>query len=699
MLFAILPTEVTHTPGEHVRTSLFHYSEECHMRRFVTILALPALALGMVGAAQAQIPPTPTDLTAQFSKMDPPGIVLKWQMAPIMPPVYPTAFKVYRGVDDSTSLAPLGVTTMMKFEDHQIQPGHTYFYAVSTVWKVSDAVTAESEKSTIAWWAVQPPPPMAHGTISGSVVDSLTGAPVPYARLSFFHPAQPEMWVPQAVADSLGTYSATLDTGTYYILCRPPVWMEMSMSILPPYLPEWYTDARNPWDATPVAVAEGSHTTADFDLVRFSLPPLAHVTGSVMDSSGNPLKNAWVFLQHTLLEIQDASFDDPNVVGVGDVVAVDGMGCVRGVAWKGRTDSLGHFDALVLSGRSYYALAGKPGFAPQFYDHVADPAGATAIAVDGDVAKIDFNLSPLTIPQTYSINGLVQDSAGARIPSRIVAFPIAPLANVLKTRFTFTDSLGEYTLPSVLPGRYHVLAIPFGRYAPSFYKAGEFGVFRWKDADTVVVSNGNVAGIDIGVVPITGPGIARLIGFVRRNGTALPGARLIAQSQAGSAVGFGLSDGAGAYTIDNLPQGELTVTVDATGYTAVDQALSISSPAGVVNQDFSLSVTSVQTRAGSASPQAFALLQNYPNPFNPSTVVSFRLPATSTVRLTVYNLLGQEVATLVNGSFGAGQHQVEWTGRNATGSAMASGVYFYRLEAKSSTGESFSSLRKMMLVK
>jgi hypothetical protein len=567
------------------------------------------------------------------------------------------------------------------------------------VWKVSDTVIVESGKSNIASWKVQAPPPMAHGTISGAVTDSLTGKPAAYARMFFFRPMKPDFWVPQAAADSLGKYSAVLDTGTYYILCRPPVWMEMAMSMLPPYLPEWYKDARNPWDASPVAIAESSQTTVDFDLVRFSLPPLAHVTGTVMDSSGAPLKNAWVFLQHTLQEIQDASDGDPNVAGTGEALTIDGMGCVRGLAWKGRTDSLGHFDALVFSGRSYFALAGKFGYAPQYYDHVADPTNATAIVIGGDVAKIDFNLVPLTIPQTYSLSGIVSDSSGSGVPSRVVAFPIAPLMKVLKTRFAFTDSLGAYTLPNVLPGRYHVLAIPFGKYAPSFYKAGKFGVFRWKDADTVMVSNANVTGIDIGVVPVNGPGIARLRGFIRRNGLALGGARLIVQSQAGNAVGFGISDGTGAYTIDNLPAGQLTVAVDAAGFTGVDQPLSILSPAGVFSQDFTLSVTSVEVPAAAEAPQSFALLQNYPNPFNPSTRISFMLPARSDVKVTVYNLLGQELVTLINGSLGAGQHQVEWTGRDAAGNVVATGVYFYRMEARSATGESFSSLRKMMLLK
>jgi hypothetical protein len=86
---------------------------------------------------------------------------------------------------------------------------------------------------------------------------------------------------------------------------------------------------------------------------------------------------------------------------------------------------------------------------------------------------------------------------------------------------------------------------------------------------------------------------------------------------------------------------------------------------------------------------AAALLQNRPNPFNPITEVAFTLAQESPVRLTVYNLRGQQVARLVEGTLGAGEHAVTW---DATG--QPSGVYFYRLE-----GPGFSESLKMTLLK
>jgi hypothetical protein len=72
----------------------------------------------------------------------------------------------------------------------------------------------------------------------------------------------------------------------------------------------------------------------------------------------------------------------------------------------------------------------------------------------------------------------------------------------------------------------------------------------------------------------------------------------------------------------------------------------------------------------------FALEQNYPNPFNPSTEISFQLPVRSLVTLTIFDVLGREIATLINGEKSAGSHTIEW---NAA--SMSSGVYFYQLRA------------------
>jgi hypothetical protein len=93
-------------------------------------------------------------------------------------------------------------------------------------------------------------------------------------------------------------------------------------------------------------------------------------------------------------------------------------------------------------------------------------------------------------------------------------------------------------------------------------------------------------------------------------------------------------------------------------------------------------------------PKVFALEQNYPNPFNPSTTIKFSLAADSKVSLTVFDILGQEVANLISGNLAAGSHEMDFNASNVN-----SGVYFYRLDATGVDGTNFTSVKKMILTK
>jgi len=93
-------------------------------------------------------------------------------------------------------------------------------------------------------------------------------------------------------------------------------------------------------------------------------------------------------------------------------------------------------------------------------------------------------------------------------------------------------------------------------------------------------------------------------------------------------------------------------------------------------------------------PQKFELYQNYPNPFNPSTSISFDLPEDAFVTLKIYNIIGQEIKTLVNEFKNAGRYTVVWDGKDNTGKIAPSGIYFYRI-----TAGNFSKTLKMVLTK
>ena len=108
---------------------------------------------------------------------------------------------------------------------------------------------------------------------------------------------------------------------------------------------------------------------------------------------------------------------------------------------------------------------------------------------------------------------------------------------------------------------------------------------------------------------------------------------------------------------------------------------------------FALPLRAFSTDRGTALPTDFALGQNYPNPFNPSTIIPYQIPASAHVRLEVFNMLGQHLATLVDGERSAGVHTAQWDGTDAAGRAVGAGVYIYRL-----SGGGLTVSQRMVLV-
>jgi hypothetical protein len=95
-----------------------------------------------------------------------------------------------------------------------------------------------------------------------------------------------------------------------------------------------------------------------------------------------------------------------------------------------------------------------------------------------------------------------------------------------------------------------------------------------------------------------------------------------------------------------------------------------------------------------AVPEEFALYQNYPNPFNPVTTINYDLPQQTHVNLLIYDILGREVATLVNKDMSAGYQSVIWNTYNNMGMPVSAGIYFYQVQTKD-----FVKTKKMVLLK
>jgi hypothetical protein len=549
-------------------------------------------------------------------------------------------------------------------------------------------------------------PVRPRGTISGTITDDGTQLPLPHAIVRFFYQG-PHIQIfppPTVMADSLGEYRAALDTGTYFVRAEGPP----ARTWYPAYWPEWYDNAREIADAKPVPVTPGSEFVADFGLARITPPAPVTVEGTVTNDVGNtdqvsrPIAGATVVIMRPIqamnaLDLLTTAVD----ASVDDGKDVDGLGYCRGIIWKGTTDSAGHYKGVVLSGYSYIALAAKRGYLPEYYKEKTNPLQADLIKVGGNVEGIDFTLTRNPLLQN-SISGKVRDSLGTGVPSRVVLFPVEPAWPVWPgVRFGHTDSSGAYALREVREGKYFVLALPFRGYAPAFYKEGAYGVRCWKKADTVGVS-GDVTGIDIGIVPIVPRGAVMIAGrVVDGAGLSLDGVRVFALSSDGGMAGFTLTDSSGAFRLEGLASIPMTLVFDREGYDPGEREVTPGAGEFLIEMgDISLAASVTSTEVSPTVPSEYRMHQNYPNPFNPSTTITFDLPAASLVRMVVYNLLGQEIATLYDAGTVAGTHRVTWDGRDRAGRVVAAGLYLIRFTATGMEGgERFSQMGKMLLVK
>jgi hypothetical protein len=740
-------------------------------------------------AAFGQVPPPPANLTIGPSPSTH-GAFLQWQ-----PSLGAVGYKVYRAVDNSTQFDRIATVQSTSYIDWMVYSGHVYRYYVKAYNQAG-----ESGPSNIVTFTLQLPLP-ATGAIIGTVTDDSTGLPLGGVSVKFYrNNATNYRW---ATTDSLGHYSAVLDTGRYLVFASKPS-----------YIGEWYDDSPNPQGATPIYVGVGTTTTANFGLSRMGPPPPPHVQGTIVglvtdDSTGLPIGGVRIRfyrpsgtyfsreartdslgMYQALLDTgrylvyasrfgykpeyydnsptpqgatpvpvyqnaaSTANFGlapiptpiPPRLVNVsgnvtdtatglpigGAVVAIlrtfrnfssiqgfngmpwgftneiinlPGFGTMHGVVAWVRTDPNGHYTGRVPAGFTYIVFSFAPGYLPEWFNDKRSPMEADRLLLLNDTTGIDFTLT-LNPTVQNSIAGSVDDSAGARVPSHVMLYKGTALGPRLYLH-TISDSLGNYVFRFLRNELFYIKAVPIAGYAPAWYKAGEFGVTDWHNADTVRAL-GAVTDINIGVVPVTEGGVASIGGRVLYNTNAIAeGATVYAINLSSNRIaGFGITEELGTFGITDLEPGSYRLIVDKEGFTGASSwtfNVTAANNYQVANTELRItpSAPTLVRIDPTQVPARFELDQNYPNPFNPSTEISFSIPTASNVQLAVYSLLGQEIVTLVNTELGAGVYSTRWDGTDNAGRSVSSGMFFYKIVASpiEPDGSAFVQIRKMLLLK
>ena len=616
---------------------------------FLALLFVASLS----GFVNAQ-PVSPTNLTATQSAW---GqylyIQLNWKpdVNRDMDSFYFNVYKKNGGVSDTGTFHKMYTHVHMNFWiDKYVQRGETYSYYVTAENNLGESAPSDTVVVSIDSNLVK-------GVISGTLKDNSTNAPIVNARVAFIPVFGWDLTFVKT--DSMGNFNTSLLPGTYLIYTNAEG-----------YYPEYYNNVRDIFHATKVQLNSGDSLSFDIALQLKTVPTKYMLSGTVTDTAGNPLK-AWI-------EVYNVAHNTYH--------------------WKyyhAVTDSGGHYSVHVRGGDTVVVFAHpfNHDYISQFYNDKSNFMDADRIPISSDTSGINFVMNHKPV-YNNGISGVVKNDSSLGVNAIIFAIRLNDKHDFHKRYSTITDSLGNYSFSHMYPGNYILLAIPERNYEPTFFRYDGMQTLRWKDADSVVVNaSGTVAGINFTVVADTDSGADLVSGTVRDNsGNPVNGAFVFALDANQQVSAYGITDQNGNYTIAGLTPGSYSISTDKYGYTST-QTSTVSLD---YNSNFTSSasftmtptdVTSINSNSGTI--QNYKLYQNYPNPFNPTTVIKYSVPMASRVTLKVYNILGSEVATLVNGEKAVGNYSVTFNGSN-----LASGIYFYQLKAGS-----FVQTKKLVLMK
>ncbi|MCF7913247.1 MAG: carboxypeptidase regulatory-like domain-containing protein [Candidatus Cloacimonetes bacterium] len=496
------------------------------------------------------------------------------------------------------------------------------------------------------------------GSVSGTVYDADTGNVIAdaFIELSSINGGNPGggWWWNHynAVTDENGVFVIeNVETGEYILSAEAEG-----------YLISFYDGVTNPEDATVISIEENSQIE-----IEMSLTPLVFysVSGTVMDYVNEvPLAEAAVRAM------------------------MPGTGCNQWAVVESITDENGNYTMEVPQGDYIFvAEFGQQGpggdMMRQFYDHKQSPANADVVAVAEDISGIDFDLA---MQEDYdnSISGTITvDGAVPENPVLVAA--VAGGGNHWEAACV-TDMFGNYILENLPEGDYYILAYEYNS-VPTYYP----GVIDFQDAENVHAL-GNVANIDFDLIVPETNGIYQANGYVLNdNGDPVANANVVILNENETVLGYAVTNNDGYYLVDGLPTGNLTGIATKVLYESDEEPVNMTTTG---TADFVINPETTTDAPEDGITPAAMTLSNYPNPFNPVTTISFAITDAGYTTLNIYNISGQKIATLVAESLTAGVYNVSWNGTANSGSQVASGMYFYRLQSGGNT-----VTNKMVLMK
>jgi len=357
------------------------------------------------------------------------------------------------------------------------------------------------------------------------------------------------------------------------------------------------------------------------------------------------------------------------------------------------TDQFGYYSAI-LPPASYTIAAEKDSHYVTFFGQQFDPFNAEFILLEEDSTKTANIILPKEEITSNSVSGRIYDSLsgtslrkgivvvrnGNHTPTKIASGSGSNIAtNGIYT--AFINDTGLYRIANIIEPDYYYIQSFSDYFVPSYYDSSGTSQVFWQNADSVYIGS-NIINRHIFMPRDSSLGGGNALGSVNiniRSGDSISDVIIYAQSVTNdtSVFNYAFTSQSGTFKIPFLPYGDYRLVAQKIGYyDGYSSVFTIdSSNTTIGNLDITLIPLSVDENP--FVPGNHILLFNYPNPFNPETTIGFTLPFYSDVELKVFNILGEEVKTLLMEHLSPGKYEIDF---NAEG--LSSGTYFVILRTK-----------------
>ncbi|MBI5404244.1 MAG: T9SS type A sorting domain-containing protein [Ignavibacteriae bacterium] len=310
------------------------------------------------------------------------------------------------------------------------------------------------------------------------------------------------------------------------------------------------------------------------------------------------------------------------------------------------------------------------------------------------------NLNEL-LGNAFSVSGFVRylDNNQPVTSGKVKAFKFDKNTwNVIYLDSANIQSDGSYTLSNVPQDSIDIGVFPNSTPPNDWVITYYPSTIYWENA-TTLYPTGNLTNINIGAIRLAASTnnnsvSGKITGIADNPASNLKDAFVYAKN-GNTFVRCTTSDINGRYSLASLPEGSIKIIATRLGFSRDSASLNVTSTSNTDSINFLLSRYTVGiNQISSEVPSEFKLFQNFPNPFNPTTIIKFQIKDSRLVTLKVYDILGKEVAVLVNAKLQPGEYETQFPNISITNNQLPSGIYFYRLQT-----ENFSEIKRMVLLK